>query len=247
VNPDRILLKLLFLLIVPVAGVSAAMPEPVPLSRVIELSRAGADASAVGAELKRRRTTYALRGSDFGKLADAGVAAPVLDQMQQAFVSDVDRLVRMWSEGASYGRCERCYPWEVDLASLPDLAGIRQTTPSLRVGFGRPLGLPGWYRPIRASSRFLNVEDLQQMLQAGNPADSVAGTLREARLKDVIGVAGLTSLGAGLQAGLSGSRYAQLRQSGMPDVVLDEIQSRYIAEVVEHLRFRYMGIGRSRH
>ena len=246
-NIRRYLPSFALLLAVCTAPVGAALPEPLPIAKVVEMSRAGADAGAVNAEVKRRRTTYALRGSDFGKLAEAGVGPAVLDHLQQSFVSDVDRLVRMWSEGASYGRCDRCYPWEVDLGSLPDVAGIRQVTPSLRVGFGKPLGLPGWYRPVRPSREFLGVDDIQQMLKDGRRAEDVVEVLGRARLKDVIGVAGVTNFGAGIPAGVSGSRFAQLRKAGMPDVVLDEIQSRYLAEVVEHLRFRYMGIGRSRH
>lgn len=242
----RLLISGALMLATAIAPAGAAMPEPLPIARVVEMSRAGADPGAVNAEMKRRRTTYALRGSDFGKLAEAGVVPAVLDQLQQSFVSDVDRLVRMWSEGASYGRCDRCYPWELDLGSLPDIAGIRQSTPPLRVGFGKPLGLPGWFRPIRPSREFLAVDDVQQMLNEGRRAEEVVEVLGSARLKDVIGAAGVTNFGSGIPAGVSGSRFAQLRKAGMPDAVLDEIQSRYLAEVVEHLRFRYMGIGRSR-
>lgn len=242
----RCLTFLCLLLVSTVADVAMAMSDPLPIAKVIEMSRAGTDAAGVNAAMARRRTSYALRGSDFGKLADAGVPPAVLDQIQQAFVSDIAFAVRRWSEGDVATWCPRCYPWQVDLSSLPDTTGIRQTSPARPVGFGRAAGLPDWYRPIRPTFDFLGLDDLRQMLAAGRSPDEVREALSRSRLKDVLGVTGLKSLGTFVHVGLSGAELAGLRREGLPDALLDEIQTRYLAEVVEHVRLRNAGNGRRR-
>ena len=242
----RCLKYLCLLLLSVVAEVAVAMPEPLPIAEVIEMSRAGADAAGINGAMARHRTSYALRGSDFGKLADAGVPPAVLDQIQQAFVTDIGLLIRRWSNGWASAWCPRCYPWQVDLASLPDTAGIRQTTPARPVGFGRASGLPDWYRQVRPSREFLGLDDLRRMLAAGRPSDEVREALSRARLKGVIGVTGLKTLGTVVHAGLTGTALAGLRKEGLPDALLDEIQTRYLAEVVENLRLRNVGNGRGR-
>ncbi len=224
----------------------AALPEPLPMVRVIEASQSGVSPGTVLAEMKRKRTSFALRGSQFGQLRAAGVADPVLDQIQRAFVSDVDLIVRRWMGGESQGKCERCYPWQVDLASLPDLAGIRQVSAPLRSVPGRALGLPDWYRPLGSTGmRRITVAEVEAMVRAGKPADDVVGVLRSSRLSDVIGTGGYaTGVTTGIQPALTGSQLAALRESGAPDAVLDELQTRYLAELVEHLRMRYQGAGK---
>lgn len=240
-------LTCLCLLLLSIAtDVAVAMPEPLPIAEVIEMSRSGADAAEINAAMARRRTSYALRGSDFGKLADVGVPPAVLDQIQQAFVTDIGLVVRRWSYGAAAVWCPRCYPWQVDLTSLPDTAGIRQTSPMRPIGFGRPPGLPDWYRPIRPSLDFLGIDDLRQMLAAGRPADEVREALSKARLKGVIGVTGLKTFGTVVHAGLTGTTLVGLRKEGVPDALLDDIQTRYLAEVVENLRLRNLANGRGR-
>lgn len=227
-------------------GAGAALPEPLPMTRVIAASRDGAAPGSVLAELKRTRTAFALRGSQFGQLAAAGVADTVLDQIQRTFASEVDLIVRQWVTGESRGKCERCYPWQVDLASLPDLAGVVQTSAPLRSVPGRALGLPDWYRPLGSTGmRGMTVADAEAMVKAGRSADEVIAALRSSRLNDVIGTAGFgNGVSTGIQPGLAGSQLARLRASGMPDVVVDEIQVRYLAELVEHLRMRYQGLGK---
>lgn len=224
----------------------AALSEPLQMARVVEASQAGVSPGTVLAEMKRKRTSFALRGSQFGQLKAAGVADPVLDQIQQSFVSDVDLLIRLWMGGGSHGKCERCYPWQVDLASLPDLAGVRQTSAPLRSVPGRALGLPDWFRPLGSTGmRRITVAEVEAMVRAGNPPDDVVGALRSSRLSDVIGTGGFaTGVTTGIQPALTGSQLAALREGGMPDAVLDELQTRYLAELVEHLRFRYQGAGK---
>jgi hypothetical protein len=246
VKLHRFLTCLYLLVLSLVAEVAVAMPEPLPIAEVVEMSRAGNDPAVINATVARRRTSFALRGSDFGRLADAGVAPAVLDQLQQDFMTDVGWIVRRWANGAEGSWCPRCYPWEVDLAALPDTTGIRQTAAPRSMAFGRAQGLPSWYRPVRGSLTYLGIEDIRQMLAAGKPADDVREALSRARLKGVIGVTGLKTLGTIVHAGLTGATLAQLHKEGVPDALLDEIQLRYLAEVVENLRLRNVGEGRGR-
>ena len=54
------------------------------------MSKQKRTADPIIAKMRTSQTTYALRGSDFGKLREVGVPPPVLDYMQQSFVDDVD-------------------------------------------------------------------------------------------------------------------------------------------------------------
>src|SRR6185436_20420778 len=96
------------------------------------------------------KTTYALRGSDFGKLAEAGVPPQVLDHLQQAFVNDVDLLTRYWVLGESLGGCASCYPQPVDLSTLAH-NGSGMADPGntfMYTTFSRPHGLPDWVTAV---------------------------------------------------------------------------------------------------
>jgi hypothetical protein len=53
-----------------------------PISEVVQMSQSNPEQAI--SRSAASKTTYALRGSDFGKLADAGVPPQVLDHLQQA-------------------------------------------------------------------------------------------------------------------------------------------------------------------
>ena len=81
-NPQALLPALFATLLL--GACSILSPRPVmPISEVVNLK--GAPPEQVVSRVRSSRTTYALRGSDFGKLADAGVPPKVLDQLQQSF------------------------------------------------------------------------------------------------------------------------------------------------------------------
>ena len=92
-----------------------AVRQPLPISDVVAMSKQNRAPEQVIDKIRTSKTAYALKGSDFGKLQDAGVRAPVLDMLQQTFVDDVDLLTRYWVTGESLGGCKSCYPQEVDL------------------------------------------------------------------------------------------------------------------------------------
>ena len=223
----------------------AAIPEPLPIAKVVAAARAGDDAATIVAQLKKARTTYALRGSDFGKLAAAGVPAAVLDSLQQGFVDDVDLLVRYWAGGESMGPCAWCYPQQVDLGDPAAPETGRTFPPPLRTGFGRPLGLPDWFRPAGFhAGRHIMVEQVIADARSGQSEAEILQRLRTSGLDDVIGIGGMGKFGTRLQAGISGSRFAALRSQGLSDPILDELQVRYLAMFVEHQRLRYKNVGK---
>lgn len=228
------------------SGCAGNFPPSKPIAHVVDASKTGTPASDIIGELRGQRTTYALRGSDFGKLRKAGVPDGVLDYIQSTFYSDVDLLVRYWINGESLGPCGPCYPQQVNIEGVE--TGTIPTTfpPPLRTTFGRALGLPNWYRPLAASfSRpAITIEEVRQMVKTGVPESQVVSALKAGRLVNVIGVGGFGSFGTRIATGLSGTRLADLRDEGVSDAVLDELQASYLAVYVEASRFRYMDMGK---
>jgi len=223
-----------------------AVRDPYLMSDVIIRSQKGESADSVIRTLRTARTTYALLGSDFGKLRRAGVRDEVLDYMQQTFMNDVDLIVRFWSGNESMGRCGPCYPQQVDLGRLATDGAIRQAPPPLQSNPGRPLGLPDWYRTTarHARSGGITIDELRDLARAGQSDELLLNELQTRALVDVIGVGGKTSFSSRLAVGITGSTFADLRDEGITDAVLDELQRNYLAVFVEHLRLRYLHLGR---
>ncbi len=234
----------LFLIAAFDASVCAAMPDPMPIADVVSMSKDGDAASSISGAMRSARTTYALRGSDFGKLASAGVPREVLDDIQQGFSDDVDLLVRYWSMGESMGRCVPCYPQQVNLAGLDSGTAPTTTPPPLRSPPGRPLGLPDWFRIQGFKPAVITIEQVRKMSKAGKSDAEIVAALRGGRLQEAFGSRGGLKLGTRLPAGISGSRLADLRAEGMSDPVLDELQTSWLAAYVEHLRIRYLDLGK---
>jgi hypothetical protein len=225
---------------------SVLTPRPVtPISDVVALSKGGEPERVID-RIASSKTTYALRGSDFAKLADAGVPPKVLDALQQAFVNDVDLLTRYWVLGESLGGCSSCYPQPLDLASLAtggngmgDATGITRVTT-----FGRPQGLPDWVTASPGRGPGITIGDVERMVKEGTPGADIAARIRSSHLIDVIGTGGLTKISTHYVAGLSGSELAQLQKDGATDEVLDALQQKYLAEYIEFARIRYQSWGK---
>ena len=128
------------------------------------------------------KTTYALRGSDFGKLADAGVPPGVLDYLQQTFVNDVDLLTRYWVLGESLGGCVSCYPQPVDLANLASGGnGMADAHDVARYSsYGKPQGLPDWVSAIpgNINASGLTIGEIERMVKEGMPGADIAARIR---------------------------------------------------------------------
>lgn len=221
-------------------------PRPVlPISEVVELSQSESPEQAIK-RLRTSRTTYALRGSDFGTLADLGVPPPVLDQLQQSFANDVDLLTRYWVLGESLGGCSSCYPQPVDLDALKaGGTGMADATAIARQStFGRPQGLPDWVTAVPGSGPSITVAEVSRMMRNGVPADELARKIRSSRLRDVIATEGLSTISTHYVAGLSGSELARLHQEGAAGPILDALQEKFLAEFIEFHRLRYQSMGK---
>ncbi len=101
---------------------ACSTPQPLPIGEVISMARANPSDQVIsrvrGSRVRGSKTSYGLRGADFARLAQRGVAAPVLDELQQSFVNSIDMLTRFSALGESYGGCNWCYPHPLDLANL---------------------------------------------------------------------------------------------------------------------------------
>lgn len=227
---------------------SVLTPRPVtPISEVVTLSK-GSQPEQVINRIGSSKTTYALRGSDFGKLADAGVPPKVLDYLQQTFLNDVDMLTRYWVLGESLGGCASCYPQPVDLASLATGGnGMADARAVARYSdFGKPQGLPNWVtaNPGNANAPRLTIGEIERLVKEGSTGDDLAARIRASRLVDIIGTQGISKVSTHYVAGLSGSDLAQLRKDGAGDEVADALQRKFLAEYIEFSRIRYQSWGK---
>jgi len=219
---------------------------PMPISEVITLSKGSQPEQAIN-RIGTSKTTYALRGSDFGILADAGVPPKVLDYLQQSFVNDVDLLTRYWVSGESLGGCRSCYPQPLDLANLSN--GGDGMANNSNVGtiytYAKPEGLPEWVTAIpgRVNAPGLTIGEIEQLVKSGTPQPEIAARIRTSRLEAIIGTRGITMVTTHYDAGLSGSELAQLHKDGASDEVLDALQVKFLAEFIEFCRIRYQSWG----
>ena len=66
--------------------------QPTPISDVIDEAKKGTSAKEMISRIKNAQTIYALRGSDFAKLAHYKVPPEVLDELQQQWFAQVQFL-----------------------------------------------------------------------------------------------------------------------------------------------------------
>jgi len=216
-----------------------------PISEVVALSKGNVEQAINRSSASK--TIYALRGSDFGKLADAGVPPKVLDYLQQAFVDNVDLLTRYWVSGQWLGGCVSCYPQPVNLANLASggngMANARGVTGY--ASYGKPEGLPDWVTayPGKPTAPGLTIGEIERLVKQGTSGAELAERIRVSRLYDIIGMQGIGRVGTHYVAGLSGSELAQLHKDGASDEVLDALQQKFLAEFIDFGRIRYQAWG----
>ena len=225
---------------------SIMTPRPVmPIAEVVALS---ANSDQAISRLAASKTTYALRGSDFGRLADAGVPPKVLDHLQQSFVNDVDLLSRYWVLGESLGGCQSCYPQPVDLANLNSGGnGMADASAVARYySYAKPQGLPDWVTayPGPVNGPGLTIGEVETMVKQGTPSAEIVARIENSRLHDIIGTHGISHISTHYAAGLSGSQLAELHKAGASDEVLDALQKKFLAEFIEFARIRYQSWGK---
>ena len=225
---------------------SLAPRAATPIAEVVTMSKASPSGQVIE-RISASKTTYALRGSDFGKLAEAGVPPPVLDYLQQTFVNDVDLLTRRWVLGESLGGCISCYPQPLNLSDLSSGDGMADARYVARYStYAKPQGLPDWVSafPGRMNAPGLTVGEVERMLKDGSPSADIAARIQASRLHDIIGTQGIRKISTHYVAGLSGSELAQLHTDGASDEVVDALQRKYLAEYIEFSRIRYQSWGK---
>jgi hypothetical protein len=219
---------------------------PLPMSDVVEMSKHKRTADPIIAKMRSSQTTYALRGSDFGKLHDAGVTPAVLDYMQQSFVDDVDLLTRYWVTGDSLGGCQRCYPQEVDLSGLATGEPVKQfPSPTIYIN-NQPQGMPSWYRPVTVpfTGGGVSLDDIREMVTKGDSQEKILAELHAKGLESIIIQTDTRTIRTRPLTAITGSELAQMHVDGVPDAVLDAIQGQFLSQFVALERLRYLSIGK---
>jgi hypothetical protein len=220
---------------------ACAIPQPLPINEVMDRAGQGQSADQIISAVRSAKTTYALRGSDFGKLRGAGVPDPVLDHLQQSFFNDVDYLTRYWVLGESVGGCSKCVPQQVDLS---DVKQPRQSSGATSYYPSRPQGMPTWYRPYSPRSRSISLDQILTLARQNMPAAQLVETIHTSRLEPVTGVEHLSSISTHPTIAISGSQLARMRAEGVPDPVLDAVQESLLGQFVEIQRLRYQNLGK---
>jgi hypothetical protein len=227
---------------------SCSTAPPLPISQVVALSASGASPEQVAERVRTSQTSYALRGSDFVRLSQRGVADETLNALQDAFIHDVDRVTRMWVLGEWYGGCARCYPQQVNLALL-DSGGDGMADNS-RLGmvytFSKPPGLPDWvpYYPGAPLGQRIWLDDIAAMVKSGAPQEQVAETIRGSRLAHIAGSGRSGGISTFFRPALKGADFVTLAKQGAGDAVLDALQEKFVSEYIEFSRLRHMHEGK---
>ena len=225
------------------AGCASVSERPVtPISDVVALVESGASNEVMIGQINSSRTVYALRGSDFAKLAERGVPGPVLDVLQQDFFSEVENLTLRWYRARTSGGPTFIYPQPLDLDSLDSGGnGMAPTTNVGRATHGtRPPGVPEWVPPFPATTgQFVSASSLLEMTQSGLPAAEMVEKIMNSRVRPLYARsegASNTRIGA-----ISGSMFAALVKEGVPLEAVDALQAINLADHVEATRFRAGG------
>lgn len=228
-----------------VTGCQSISEKPVtPISMVVESARSGASSEQVIEQIRRADTTYALRGSDFAILAERGVPAPVLDELQQRFFSDVESLTTRWYRSRASGGPTWIYPQPLNLDSLARGGdGMAPTDNVGRPTHGtRPPGVPEWVPPFPATSgQFISANTLIEMMNSGMSEAQMVEKIMNSRVRPLY-AAGTDNSNARLGA-ISGSTFASLVEQGVPPKAVDALQAINLADHVESTRFGSAGGG----
>ena len=222
-----------------VSGCASITPPPAtPISTIINAAASGKSSESIIANIRAGKTTYALRGSDFPKLAERGVPGPVLDELQQRFFGDVEFLTKRWYMGRSAGGPSSIYPQPVDLDNLDAGGdGMAPTTGVGRATHGsRPPGVPDWVPPFPAvSGQPISPEDVLEMTRSGQPTGQIVETVQTSRVA-VLYAGSRNAVSQRRTAAITGTTYADMAKQGVAPEVLDALQATYLADHVEITR-----------
>ncbi|UCH47310.1 MAG: hypothetical protein JSU95_14645 [Betaproteobacteria bacterium] len=217
-----------------------------PISDVVDSAQSGASSDQIIAEMRTARTTYALRGSDFSRLAELGVPEAVLDELQQSFFADVEFQTRRWYANGPTGGPTSQWPQPLDLDNLAQ--GGNGMGPTDRVGKithgTRPQGVPEWvpaYPPLRGPR--MPVNTVVEMTSTGKPTQEIVETVNNSRV-DILYADDPRLITRFRVPAVTGSMYARFAEQGVDPEVLDALQAVYISQHIEDTRKRVSkGVG----
>lgn len=222
------------------AGCSSFAQKPVtPISSITSAASRGVSADWIVYTIRKSKTTYALRGSDFAKLAARNVPGLVLDELQQGFFAQVEKLTRRWYMRSDFGGGPATiYPQPVDLDSLDTGGdGMAPFSDAERIARGtRPPGVPEWVLPYPSlTGGVISTEDVLQLAKSGQPTQEVVQTVANSRVWPIY-IDTLNAFSLTRTAALTGSTFADLARQGVAPEILDALQATYIASHVELTR-----------
>jgi hypothetical protein len=222
-----------------VAGCALFQQRPVtPISVVIESAQSGASEQQLVTEIRTARTVYAMRGSDFPRLAELGVPEAALDELQQSFFAEVEFLTRRWfSRGATGGPTSN-FPQPLDLDNLGEGGNGMGPTDNLgRVTHGsRPQGVPQWVPPFPPlTGPTMPANAVVTMTNSGMTTEEIVQTVLGSRV-DILYAPSGTMSSRFRTAALTGSMFARFAEQGVALEVLDALQAVYISQHVERSR-----------
>ena len=222
-----------------IAGCALFQQRPVtPISVVIESAQNGASEQQLVTEIRNARTIYAMRGSDFPRLAELGVPEAALDELQQSFFADVEFLTRRWfSRGGSGGPTSN-FPQPLDLDSLSEGGNGMGPTANLgQITHGsRPQGVPQWVPPFPPlTGPTMPANAVVEMTNSGMPTEEIVETVLGSRVDILYAPSGALS-SRFRTAALTGSMFARFAEQGVAPEVLDALQAVFISQHVERSR-----------
>jgi hypothetical protein len=90
----------------------------------------------------------------------------------------------------------------------------------------------------------IDAAQVTQLVKSGESPEAVVARIEGSRAHDYIDHQGFFTVSTKFKVGLSGSQLAHMRKDGVPDIVLDALQRKYIAEFIEFNRVRYQNQGK---
>ncbi len=220
-------------------GCTSLGPKPVtPISTITSAASHGMSGESLVSKIRSAKTTYALRGSDFAKLAAHNVPDPALDELQQGFFAAVEKLTMRWYMRTDFGGPPSIYPQPLDLDSLDTGGdGMAPFADADRVARGtRPPGVPEWvpaYPSLTGS--VISADAVLDMTKSGVSTQEMVEIVTRSRVWPIY-TDNPNPFSLTRTAALTGSVYADLARQGVAPEVLDALQANYIASHIELTR-----------
>ena len=213
--------------------------QPTPISDVIDEAKKGTSAKEMITKIRNAQTIYALRGSDFAKLAFYKVPPEVLDELQQEWFAQVQFLTRRWYSTGSIGGVPAVYPQPLDLDNLDQGGnGMAPNKDVAKLGVAtRPQGIPKWvpaYPPVEGP--VMKANEVVEMTKNGMSTDEIVKKVRSSRLYPLYEENDF-SMKRFRTAALTGSMFADYAAKGVAYEVLDELQAVYLSLHIETERY----------